>query len=153
MSCAATAVLVFLGVADGLRAQIICHAQSYYGGGSCLPLGHGCGMPILGTTFNLDLRFATPGAPNVLFIGASRTQWGTLTLPADLTPLGAAGCWLLTSGELQFFGTADANGRRSVSLTIPNSLALCGRRLWTQYIEITPRLVTSNGWALVTGLP
>jgi hypothetical protein len=113
------------------------------------------GRPILNTTFSVDLSNALASTPALLLTGVSKTLWGTLPLPLDLTSLGAPGCQLLCSPDLVFGLVTDTAGRAKLPLSIPNDQRLNGLRWFNQYAVIDPvnalRLAFSNGGEAIVG--
>ncbi|HET6203635.1 MAG TPA: hypothetical protein VFI25_12620 [Planctomycetota bacterium] len=95
------------------------------------------GSPTTGSTVQIHISGAPPGAVAVLFVGLSDANAGSVPLPMDLTPVGLPGCWLLTSGEFAFpattQATAPAPGRASFSFAIPPSPALIGAQAFVQW--------------------
>ena len=69
------------------------------------------GVARIGTRLALSLANTTATSAAVCF-GSSRTTWGGLPLPIDLTPYGAAGCSILTAWDVP------------IALALPNPLAL-----------------------------
>lgn len=98
--------------------------------GAFTPFGSGCrgsvgtpylfspGTPYVGRTLPLIIANLPVSAPVVLWIGASNTIWNGVPLPLDLTPLGAAGCKLLVSGDL-LVPVTNYNGTAYLDLLIP----------------------------------
>jgi hypothetical protein len=91
---------------------------------------------------------ATTRGPNVnlalLFLGASRSQWGAIALPLDLTLVGAPGCTLYVSGD--FIHGAVLQPLANVSqkyaaldLEVPAMTALVGAPLHTQWFFLHPQ--------------
>ena len=90
------------------------------------------------------------------FIGASRTTWGALSLPLELSLLGAPGCSLYTGVGLVVPLTVTA-GVASWSIPIPLNASLVGQSFFTQGIlagdPINPgKIVTSNDVVARVGL-
>jgi hypothetical protein len=113
------------------------------------------GLPRLNQQFTVDLSQAVPSRPAFLFFGLSRTQWLTLRLPFDLTPIGAP-CMVLSSGEIQFPTAVGATGNASVRFSVPNNMSLIGAPFFNQYWITDPgnnplNLSASNGGAGVIG--
>ncbi|MCC6669892.1 MAG: hypothetical protein IT458_02440 [Planctomycetes bacterium] len=119
-------------------------------------LGADPGMrPWIGERFVLHIDNLPASGPASLLMGASRTQWGGLTLPFDLTFLGMPSCFLLASGELAF-GLVVQRGSANWGLDLPNDTGIVGFRLFQQAIVIDPGanrfgVTVSNGGASVVG--
>jgi hypothetical protein len=86
----------------------------------------------------------------MLFLGFSDTSWAGIPLPFELAPLGASGCFLLTSiDDVQPVAT-NAQGAASFSYALPNNIYLLGERFYNQYLVADPMVnglgvVLSNG--------
>lgn len=106
-------------------------------GNSCGPRGvapqlSGTGLPIVGKTYSVDVRSTSTNAPVLLTLGVSKTLYGALKLPFDLTPLGATGCTLLCSVEATAVGSIGASSMASFPVPIPQNNALLGARFFHQ---------------------
>lgn len=115
-------------------------------GGPALDL---LGAPETGRTVSFQVQKLPASQWGFLHIGDSRTQWGALRLPLDLTPFGMNGCSLYSSILIQLAAQSSASGA-SFPLPIPNDASLNGVMLFLQYMGIDTRanatgLVTSNG--------
>ncbi|MBK9387178.1 MAG: hypothetical protein IPN34_20375 [Planctomycetes bacterium] len=105
--------------------------------------------PVLGSTFQLDVTNLGVGALPILWFGISKTSWFGVPLPFDLSPLGATGCWLLTSSDVQF-QLVNTGSAATFSAQIPNQPVFSGAVFQNQVIAIDPganpaSLITSNG--------
>ena len=125
-------------------------------GGSGTPLlsAYSSSLPWLGETFRATLSNIGP-SPNVhlpfWLLGDSRTSWGSLTLPLDLTGLGMPGCALHASPQLTLL-SANLAGQAALALPIPNFASLLGATLYAQGGVTDPDanllgIVVSNGSA------
>lgn len=108
------------------------------------------GAPSIGKGFVFRLRGALPNANASMMLGNSKTRWGSLQLPFNLSVIGAPGCYAYTNQILVLGMKVDATGYASVVTAIPNSPSLIGVRAYTQWFSGQPRanalgLVTSNG--------
>jgi hypothetical protein len=106
-------------------------------------------LPWLGDLFTLRVENLPPGNPGLLWLGTSRSAWGALTLPLDLTPLGMNGCALRVSGDFAF-PFFSLTGSAAVPLSIPVDASLLGRLFFTQALVVDPGAnafgaTTSNG--------
>jgi hypothetical protein len=110
-------------------------------GTSCRSLQIGFqGDPALGTTdFALTLQGASPNAPSLVALGFDASRWLGFTLPLDLTPIGAPGCWLATSMDVTRRADANASGAALLSLPIPMT-APAGATLHAQWLVADPTL-------------
>ncbi len=100
-------------------------------------LGKGCqgsaGVPALAATSSGPI-IAKPFVVNItnvptktntilLLFGFSKTQWGSLNLPWDMSPLGMPGCTLYASADVMV-PLPSSNGGASLGLTVPNDSTL-----------------------------
>ncbi len=118
---------------------------------------------VIGTTTEYRLRgdsIADPRpTPGVFLIGFSDSVGpGGLPLPLDLGLIGAGGCSLLVSMDVQVFFVTDANGNAAVPLPIPDNLALVDLPLFFQSLLIDGRsnplgLSATRGIAIDIRLP
>jgi hypothetical protein len=103
------------------------------------------GKPVINTSFNVDLSAARSLSPAILFLGASNTSWGALTLPFTYAPT----CQLLASGEIMIGLATSATGTGSVPIAVPNARDLVGLFFYNQFLVVDPannfKLVASNG--------
>lgn len=75
-------------------------------------------LPQLGGQFQARVRNLPPNAPSVLLIGSSDSSYLGVSLPFDLTPVQAPGCFLLASGE-DLQPLANPAGVANWSLVVP----------------------------------
>lgn len=109
------------------------------------PLGM---FPRIGFPFRADVTNLPPGRFTTLLVGASKSQWGSLPLPLDLTPVGMPGCTAYCSDEWAF-PLVNLNGTASWNVTVPNLAGLAGLRFYNQvYVSDPPTnqlgLISSN---------
>jgi hypothetical protein len=95
------------------------------------------GLPWIGETFHLQLTRLPPGGVAVLLLGSSRTAWGSLALPFDLSPLGMTGCTLLVSGD-GLRSVQAGTGTATVPLPICDCPDLVGGTFFSQAIVVDP---------------
>ncbi len=120
------------------------------------PLLGGAEYPHIGTSFRLLLDQARQLSAGSLLLGTSRTSFGTVTLPFDLTVLGAPGCALLASPEILVPLQSDARGTTAIGLTLPNDPGLVGSSVFGQAFLLDPAanplgLAWSNGMQVKVG--
>ncbi|MHC4852023.1 MAG: hypothetical protein ACYTF5_08400, partial [Planctomycetota bacterium] len=101
--------------------------------GSNIPTLSNTGVPSLGTKFSVDLANGRANAPAIFIVGLSKTVWGTTRLPWDLASLGAGGCKLYVSLDVELKVTTDGSGKFVQQLTVPNDPALRGVKFYNQY--------------------
>lgn len=90
------------------------------------------------------------GYPTVASFGFSKSRFGALSLPFDLSALGAPGNSLYSSIDLAFaaeVGRASRTFFARAILDIPNDARLGNLRLFSQLLFVDP---ASNGFGLVT---
>ena len=115
------------------------------GGGGAVPALTNNGLPTLGKSFQVNLNSAAPNSTASLIIGVSKSSWASLKLPLDLGIIGAPGCSLLASAQLQVPTKTNASGSASISITIPNSATLVGKKFYNQYLIYDPS-INRVGW-------
>jgi hypothetical protein len=107
--------------------------------GSNIPALSNSGVPSLGTKFSVDLANGRANAPAIFIIGLSKTAWGTTRLPWDLASLGAGGCKLYVSLDVEFGTKTDGSGKISYGFTVPNDSRLRGFKFYNQYAVLRPQ--------------
>ena len=125
-------------------------------GGKKVPLLSMSAKPIIGRTCDVRLSSARPSTAAALIIGTSRKQWGPITLPWDLSALGAQGCQLLVSLDSIVPTPVDTSGNAKVSFALPNNPSLRGVTWHNQFLVFDAGmnklgLVFSNGNTLEVG--
>jgi hypothetical protein len=110
---------------------------TYAGLGSATPAMGNTGTPIIGKTFDVRVSDAktTPGL-GILLWGFSDTTWGAIPLPWALDPLGAKGCFLLTSIDIIGGSAINSAGQGSVTIAVPNNPALYKLAMFFQWAVI-----------------
>lgn len=114
-----------------------------------IPFGSGCAgtlgvpdlapqggsLPKTGGTFNVALSNLPANQRAYLILGLSNTVWFTTGLPMSLTPLGAAGCSLLVSGDFSI-QVPNTTGTATLGIPIPPDPSLVGLHVYFQgYVE------------------
>lgn len=142
--CIAPAWNQFNGVLISYRVRC-----SGAGGGGALPRLANSDLPSPGRSFTVRLEAANPNGLAVLLTGLARTS-------IDLTPLGAVGCNLLSSGELQIGLPVNSGGSALLAITVPNLAVLVSQRLYQQFGVADPinalGIVATNGGLATIGL-
>ncbi|MCC6671865.1 MAG: hypothetical protein IT458_12455 [Planctomycetes bacterium] len=137
--------------------------------GSQSPLGTGCGTATLGLlgqiapggTIAAFGQGYGQGLPVGVYLGGSRTLWGSIPLPLDLGPIGAQGCLVYSDLSIGLTGNADAAGRVNAfdpvfAVPVPSAPALQGAVVQFQAVGFKPGanalgLVTSNNVGATLG--
>lgn len=117
------------------------------------------GIPAVGQGFTLTVTNGLDNLPATLYLGFSNTTWNRppqVTLPFDMTGIGAPGNTLYVAGDYQFTVNCDATGFGTINLTVPNNPSLAGSDVYVQWyctdIFVNPRGVTmSNAAHMVVG--
>ncbi|MHC4079455.1 MAG: hypothetical protein ACYST0_13555, partial [Planctomycetota bacterium] len=116
------------------RGGVIHYGKACRGTGGRTPQILFGGYPTRG---NQSLAVKMSGGPNnakaLLFLGLSRQQWGTRTLPLSLDFMGSIGCNLYVSADIVFGLTTDAGGAINFQGAVPNSAALVGTHVMAQF--------------------
>ena len=105
--------------------------------------------PRMGQTMQLVVGNLPIGRTPFLATGNSRTVWGGLTLPFDLSVIGMAGCYAHISNETAIV-LQNTGGSAITSLTIPSDIRLVGLRFYNQCYVFEPTanilgMIASNG--------
>jgi len=160
-----------LSVVDGAESRVylfdvqLCSGTFRAFGSGCLdPTGaeltlDATGCPETGNTIDLVARTGTSNTLPVWFVvGASRTALGSgTTLPLDLTPFGAPGCFVHTSHDVPVGGIGNPGGGAKLQVVLPVENVLRGQTLHWQVFQAaasvqTPLpVVASNGLTVVIG--
>ncbi len=88
----------------------------------------------MATTNKPTLSDATAGSLATLFVGVSNTKWLGLSLPWDVTSIGAAGCSLLSSGEIMLQSRVGSTGGVGYSIDLPDDTGLIGITVFHQFV-------------------
>ncbi len=121
-------------------ASLFAQSYSYFGSGCPVvpPMLVHRGTPALGTPFRLDVALARPSTIGAVLVGGSRSLWGSIPLPLDLTGLGAPGCLLLASPDLVLGLQTDAAGDATAVFVIPPLPSLLGQSFHDQALIVDP---------------
>ena len=115
-------------------------------------------VPWLGSPLVMDLTeigsSTTANLPSLL-LGDSRSQWGSIQLPFDLTPLGMPGCTLLAAPQVAVL-LRNAGGIANYALQIPAAPSLLGATFYAQGVVTDASanplgLTVSNAYQLAIG--
>lgn len=112
--------------------------------------------PVLGTAFPLEVSQLPMTAAAIGLLGSSSTSFGGTSLPYDLAPLGAPGCLLRVSIDVET-GLAASGDPRAWNIALPGAPWLCGHRIHAQVVVLDTAanaagLSLSNALTLVLGL-
>jgi subtilisin len=88
--------------------------------------------PEIGRAYDVVLSARRAQQPFVLLAGVSDQQWSNLTLPLALDPIGAPGCWLSVSPDVQLLGMTDVAGFARTPIALPSDPALVNAMLFHQ---------------------
>ena len=95
-------------------------------------------QPKVGKTITLGLQRVRANAPVGIILGFSDHSWAGLTLPLDLTPIGAKGCRLLAGLNILFLTSVNGDGIGSFKLPIPGETSLILGRIYFQALVLDP---------------
>ncbi len=117
--------------------------------GGLIPELSSNGVPELGGKYTVELRKVIPNTVAVLFTGVSNKLWGPVPLPFDMGPIGAKGCFLLSSTEILQVWPANAQGEVDAVLDVPKNKALLGFTFFHQWLVLDKKanrlgLITTN---------
>ncbi len=111
---------------------------------SSSPFGQGCPgslgpasltvskLPVIGKQFELRVDSAPKLLPALVYLGFSRTSWGQVPLPLDLTGLGLPKCSLLVSPDWGFHVSTGPETWFTFSLAVPGDVAFAGIEFFNQ---------------------
>lgn len=113
-------------------------------------LAHSTLRPVYGKTFSFGLINIPNQAQGIFFLGASNRQYGAISLPFDLSPIGMTSCSLLVSLDLAIPFVAQ-NGQARLSLALPRNNSLPGTLGYFQAL-VFDRTANSGGGTVSNGL-
>jgi len=134
-----------------------------FGSAGCLgsngaPLIAGSGTPRVGASYDVLLARGPAAQPVLLTVGDSADAFLGLSLPLDLTLIGAGlGCQLHTSMELTIPSVTDSAGDAQLVIPFPNLPLAVSATLYHTWIMIDPgvssplQITTSPGLAATLG--
>jgi len=99
-----------------------------------LPTAPNIGMQSLGTTgVRVELSRAPAGAPAVLLLGLSTSQFLGVPLPLPIDVFGFPGCLLRTSIDAQLLAVTGATGQDAgyTRIDLPHPIPASGQGMWT----------------------
>jgi hypothetical protein len=105
------------------------------------------GLPILGSTYSLDLAEAPATTFAVLASGLSDSTWAGGLLPVQLP--GAPSCDLLVDPIVLTTSVTSATGAATSQISVPNTVGLVGVDMFHQWVVLdgpanASGLITSN---------
>ena len=94
-------------------------------------------LPLIGETFNIQLSGMPTSVVNVPFgvLGFSKTQWGGIPLPYDLSNLGFWNCTQFVSLDFSI-GLVNNGGVATWAIPVPNNPNLIGLTFYVQGVVI-----------------
>lgn len=108
------------------------------GGSNAVPLFQLSGTPDIGESLDAELSLAAANVAASLLVGFSNTTLGSVPLPFDMGPIGAAGCRLYTSTDFAIATVTNSSGSALVSIPIPPDGTLVGFGVYMQFFVIDP---------------
>lgn len=114
------------------------------------------GLPMAGSSWNVQLAQAPASTFALLAIGDSDTSAGGLPLPFPMASLGAPNCTLLTSFPVTLLTPTDVTGDAVLTLTLPANPSIAGLALFNQWFVLDPPanaldFTVSNGGKAIVG--
>src|SRR5690606_37439588 len=104
-------------------------------------------LPVLGTTYTLDLTIPGLTAFALIAHGLNNLQYAGSYLPLDLSVAGIAGCQLEVSADL-LITELVTTGAGSTTVAIPSNPALTGQELFTQFFALD--VAAANGFGAMS---
>ena len=142
---------------------------SCYTAASATQYGTGCGsfpgvhlrpearsLPVLGESFKMQiLGLPSTTTAGLMALGRSKTRFGAVALPLDLSSIGMKGCSLYSSFDIQFIFPIQL-GLGSFTLPVPYWGQIKGSKAYLQAFGLdraanAAGLVSSNGLEMVIG--
>jgi len=136
-----------------------------YAQGAVQPFGTGCVgsngrvthdvVPVTdGPMIGRGVTFRMTNGPStsiaLVNVGASNTRMGALTLPLELSGIGAPGCRLYASMDLLVPASTTANGLATRTIQIPSLEDLIGARIYSQFLAFDSH-ANALGWTFSNG--
>jgi hypothetical protein len=114
------------------------------------------GLPMVGTSWNVQIARAPGSGVALLAIGDSDAVASGLPLPLNLAALGAPACNLLTSFPVTVATPTDVTGEAVLTLSLPANPAIIGFQLFNQWFVLDPPanafgFTVSNGGKATVG--
>ena len=114
------------------------------------------GIPKIANGGFYSLASGQPSANTSMVLGGSNTRFGTLALPFDMAPIGAASCFVYCDHAAVFPRTVNAFGGATVTINYPNDNALVGVPFYTQFFVLDSAanslgIVTTPGQRTILG--
>jgi hypothetical protein len=138
-SGAATAVV--LALSHALPAQTFTKYGAGCPGAAGTPAISNQGLPVLGTSFGIEVTNGRASAPAFLVLGF-------LQQSLNLGFIGAPQCTLLLTPDVAVAAATNANGAASVPFAIPADPALNGALLYAQWAALDPAAANPIGLTL-----
>jgi hypothetical protein len=99
--------------------------------------------PRIGTSVSVTASNLVANQPVWLVQGTSSASWWGNSLPFDLLPFGAGGCFLRVSADIVRDGLSTAGGTFATSIAIAANTGLLGRNF---HLQLFPGDPTANAW-------
>ncbi len=112
-------------------AQYVSYGPSCRGSGGMPMLAATASGPWVNVPFGMRATSLPPSGAAALFIGASRTSWGSVPLPLKLDAIGMTGCELATGPDL-VLPAPIVSGFADWTLPLPNMASLVGSQFYSQ---------------------
>ncbi|GEM_PF-6959126 len=119
---------------------IVTYGEVCPGSGGWLPARSWSGALATGKTASLRISRVLGGTTAIHFLGTNRTKFGSVSLPFDLGPFGAKGCFLeaapiLFNGSLTT-GTGPGQGTATFKLSVPANPVYVGATIYDQWMVL-----------------
>lgn len=109
-------------------------------GSNGTPMHTASGTPVCtgGGYANYRVTNAPAGGLALAMFGFDNQTWNGVTLPVDLAPVGAPGCFMRIEPAVSYVVTINGAGLGQSLIGIANDQALAGARLYTQFLVLDP---------------
>jgi Metallo-peptidase family M12B Reprolysin-like len=102
------------------------------GTGGKVPILRGIGHPDIGNLVTFQTSNARPNSLGRIYLGISRTRWGTIPLPLNLAVIGMHGCTLDVSLDLVLPLVTNSSGVNNLTLRVQNVPSTIGQHFYWQ---------------------
>ncbi len=114
---------------------------------------------LIGKTAYISLYAYRNSVPCFMFLGTSKTAWGSIKLPFDMTPLGATGCKIYTGAAAILTATSHpsySSGITYFCFFVPEDPSFLGQHIYSQGFVVDPKanamgLLSTEGWDVTFG--
>ncbi|MEC7584729.1 MAG: hypothetical protein VYE77_10455 [Planctomycetota bacterium] len=137
------------GLVDFPSFRVLCNQAPQF----AVPVLSNTGLPVIDSSYNIDLADALPSSAAIILSGLSDTTYNGTPLPAALP--NAPSCNILAAPSVTSFALTSPTGTASSTFSVPNNSAFAGIVLYHQWAVLDPAndlgIVVSNGGRATAG--